>query len=305
VVQIAGEGGIPDDPRRIARDAAGDVLAAGSVDVTKYSGAGGSPLWRRRIFADDVKRGFIPGIAVDGHGDVVVSGWSTPDVSDPQVVKLSGATGDVLWRVGVDAGDVSSLARPLVTPDDDVVVPGVTSGDLMALELAGATGARRWLTVVADAAVASELLHAAAVDEAGDVALAGQALTAEGNRFVVAKLSGGDGNLAWRVLVGTTSGEATTVAFAPGGDVVAAGRMLVGDGPAPSFATVRLAGADGGELWRRTPVPGRASTIAIGAYESSCMPPSRGDARVGHFRTLRTPCSVSTRGMASGSKRGN
>src|SRR5262249_59149193 len=87
-----------------------DVVAAGAVTergrsrdfaVVKLDGATGAPRWRYTLDggARSLDRAFA--VALDRNADVLAAGYTRPHPgsidSDFTVVKLTGATGDVVW----------------------------------------------------------------------------------------------------------------------------------------------------------------------------------------------------------------
>jgi hypothetical protein len=98
--------------------------------------------------------------------------------------------------------------------------------------------------------------HTVATDAQGDVYVAGTTGDLS-KRFTVAKLSGADGTRMWRAeLTGTLPGSyhgniAYAVVVDGAGDLIAAG-SLSNEDTGGDFAVVKLRGATGEELWRRS-----------------------------------------------------
>lgn len=141
-----------DNPRALAVDAVGDVIALGTIAddagfhsaVVKLSGDDGSDLWRRLF-----DRAFESDVTVDAVGDVVTAGGFSepPRRLDLQVRKLGGATGELLWETLVDGpGHGGDIGRSVATDaSGDVVVGGHLTGDatgpdFAVVKLDGATG---------------------------------------------------------------------------------------------------------------------------------------------------------------------
>src|SRR5882672_4235862 len=119
-----------------------------------------------------------------------------------------------------------------------------------------------WQVNIDGAAHLGDQVHAVTVDPNGDVVAAG---TTQNNGtssdFTVAKLSGATGATIWRrVVAGSAtvpSGEARAITLDAAGNIIAAG-FISNVNALQDFAIVKLAGADGTEMWRRV-VDGTAS----------------------------------------------
>jgi hypothetical protein len=250
VTRVRGSVGIDDPARTIARDPAGDVLAASARGVEKYDGATGAAVWS--IPADaGPQSGDVP-IAVDGNGDLVVLQPCCGNGSvASRIVKRSGVDGCVLWHV-VPPADFSGT--PTFAPDGDVIVVGAVGADLVVLKLDGANGKQAWLSTLP--AEASHVATASVVDPRGDVAVGGT-LSFDGGRAVVTKLSGRDGRLVWRTVVEGAARAIESIAVGPAGDVFVAGSEVVSSPISLHFLVARLRSATGQVLWRGASVPGR------------------------------------------------
>jgi hypothetical protein len=199
----------------VAVDAAGDVIAAGTLDngagvegmgVVKLRGSDGVELWRAQPSGTE-PGGQVRALALDSSGNAVVAGFlrNAPFRPDFAVVKLSGVDGTEQWRHQNPSHQFSG--------GDEAV--GV------------------------------------AVDPNGDVVAVGTIRIFTGNslpsKFAVVKLAGGAGSVLWRHDVdagGTSSSDGFALALDPLGHVIAVGGI---DGQS---AVVKLAGADGSEVWR-------------------------------------------------------
>lgn len=253
----------------------GDVFAAGSqyndptdVDFTvvKLGSADGALEWSRAFSGS--KPGavdFAKKVVADSRGDAVAVGWleNAESIRDLAVVKLAGASGDELWRLVIDGGAQGddSAVDVALTPDGGVAVTGVlksanTGNDIAVLKFDGQYGAESWRALIDGPAGGDDEAFAVATDSAGDVLVAGQAAgIGTYLDFIVVKLDGSSGREKWRrILVGDT--EARDVAFAlavdAANDVIAGGRLAPPDRVTSTFV-VKLAGGDGGEIWRYSP----------------------------------------------------
>ncbi|HEX7317471.1 MAG TPA: HYR domain-containing protein [Pyrinomonadaceae bacterium] len=168
-------------------------------------------------------------VVVDAAGDVIAAGYSPPSV-----VKMSGATGEVIWRCEVALSETpSDLA---LDANGDVFVVGFSRG---VTKVSGTDGSVIWRRGVGGTAQAfGAFLSAVTVDRNGDVLIAGQV----SGIFNVSKLDGQTGDVEWFY---EREGFAYAVAVDPSGDVAAAGFSN------KNFAVVKLRGSDGLELWER------------------------------------------------------
>lgn len=139
-----------DNPRSLALDAAGDVVAAGGfgsvagfrTGAVKLDGEDGAEIWRHLGDERDTDR-----VTVDPVGDVIAAGLmlEAGDL-DMVVKKLAGATGDLLWRVEVasEGGDDSARAVAADAGGNAIVGGsldgGATGPDFAVVKRDGATG---------------------------------------------------------------------------------------------------------------------------------------------------------------------
>ena len=246
-----------DQVNAIAFDGTGDVLAAGVLyndppaghfAVVKFNGTTGAELWR------NVPLGAGPpgagSIVVDGADDVIAGGY----LSGFTVIKMSGATGAEQWRYTTSGSYVWSIALDAA---GDVVAAGAGAG-FEVVKLNGMTGAELWRTGYG--APSSNVGYAVALDAAGHVVVAGVLDVFHLPVFSVVKVNGSTGAQLWRKDVG--SGTAYALALDASGNAVAAGRL-------PPDAVIKLAAADGAELWRAAldsvESPGQANAVAVDA----------------------------------------
>ena len=126
-------------------------------------------------------------VAVGPSGDVFATGFT--DDNNFVVVKVSGTTGNILWRQTVAAPTGPYPYGRAITVDGagDAVVAG--GGNMTLIKLSGATGAMVWSYTLSGSTDSFGL--ALALDGAGDVLGGGTQRNAAGGKdFVVVKLSG-------------------------------------------------------------------------------------------------------------------
>lgn len=265
-------------------DAEGDVIAAGAVRnkaaradfvVVKRARADGRELWRAVVNGTANGDDQANAVAVDPVGDVVAVGVIRNANGGFAVVKLSGATGTERWRAmlnGSGNGFGEALAVTVDRTGDVVAVGRVTNNvtgiDFAVVKLSGATGAQIWRKDI-DGALSNDVALAVTVDGSGDVVASGFFINPEvGADFVVVKLDGANGHEVWRrVLNGTASQADLAVALTVDGigDVIAAGTLANGtpESPRSDFMVVKLARANGAELWRAVLADGGARAVAV------------------------------------------
>ena len=165
--------------------------------MAKFAGATGAYVWSKNFWntSDDVGLG----VAVDGQGDVVVTGdflgtidfgggrLLTAGALDIFLVKLTGGSGGYVWarRIGGRGSDAGQAIA--VDPNGDVVVTGSFAdtvdfgggplalqagfSDVFVAKYAGADGAYRWAKNFAN--TYDDTGYAIAADGAGNVVVAG------------------------------------------------------------------------------------------------------------------------------------
>ena len=224
----------------VATDGAGNVVAAGvtvtpnaqpNFTVVKLAASDGHELWRY------VTTGAAHGVALDAGGDVYACGSGPGSGSGGWVVaKVSGADGTELWRVSIPGSSSFDIAESMaLDAAGNPAVVGLLDQRFAVLALAAADGSERWRRQSGGDGTGI------AIDGAGDVIATGTS---------VVKLAAADGSEKWSYTPAAPAGAMRAVAVDGNGDVAAAGFVLdpVTEG---DFAVVKLAGADGSELWRR------------------------------------------------------
>jgi len=241
-------------------DAAGDVVAGGAIAgtacgdflVVKLSGAGGSELWRYRFAfagAGQFDNGSVTALARHDPGNIIAVGASI-------AAELSGTTGEAMWFRALSGSVTNAVA---VDGSDDPLL-AVSSGDpggdgFGAMKLSGTTGDTLWRGLVG----ASDHLWAFpfgfALDADGDPIAAGVLESAATHAdFAVAKFDGRTGVERWRRIIDGTLHNfdiARSLGLDPAGNAVVAGQ-IENRRTCLDFAVVKLSGASGDIVWRRT-----------------------------------------------------
>ncbi|MGI8641325.1 MAG: alpha/beta fold hydrolase [Pyrinomonadaceae bacterium] len=238
------------DARHVVVDAAGDVIAVGTVnekEVVKMSKADGSVIWRSIVSNDP-----IGDLAIDSNGDVfVVFAWSR------SVVKVSGATGTRMWQGLVGQTNFNGY-QPIihavaVDRDNNVVTAGQVGGLFNVGKLRGTDGTEMWR--YERGGPTYDVAYDVAIDTNGNVAAAGQM----NKNFVAVRLNGTNGSEIWQREINGTGNlsnvgdydVANAVAVDSGGNVVVAGVTSNASG-GPTDFTVAKYSLDGTRLWMRT-----------------------------------------------------
>ncbi|HEY6169839.1 MAG TPA: SBBP repeat-containing protein, partial [Verrucomicrobiae bacterium] len=242
--------GFYDEARAVAVDASGNVFVTGVSGGTyydyltiKYSGAG-VPLWTNRYNGPGDYDDFAYAIAVDGSGNVFVTGYSFGNGSsaDYATIKYSGA-GVPLWtnRYNGPGNNVDAAYAIAVDGSGDVFVTGYSCGggasyDYATIKYSGA-GVPLWINHY-NAGNSNNVASAVAVDGSGNVFVTGYSRgNGSGNDYATVAYSGA-GVLLWTNRYdGPASGDdrATGLAVDANGNVYVAGQSS-------GYATIKYAG---------------------------------------------------------------
>ncbi len=306
-----GPGNSEDYAYAIALDAAGDVIVAGSTGnlgfsrdylVVKYSGEDGSKLWEAG-YDGPGRDEYAFAVAVDGNGDVVVTGasWGSGNNIDYATVKYSGEDGAQLWasRYEGPLGTHDTPAAIALDGNGDVLVTGFSShGDTppsyVTVKYSGTNGAPLW-TAIHEGATSS--INALAVDRAGDAIMTGTSYSVSGGHgYITIKYAGEDGAPRWTARYDHHANQpdvAYDVAVDEAGDVVVTGSSY-GDGSHYDYATVKYSGGDGAPLWvarYRSPDDTRADiarAVALDVAGDAIVTGQTYDANLGYgFATVK------------------
>ncbi len=216
----------------LARTAPSLFVATGQRDGSDFSWAFG-PWWSSvgklsRVDGNlewlvDLPNIGLFALALTPGGDPVVGGLSRDPASGREsllVLKLSGATGQEMWRRQIEGG---------------------------VHERDGATEVARSLAIDGDGAVfvGGSLVNDAQFFDHPDPGRIPNGFP----DFVVLKLGGEDGVEHWRREIESEDGHCSAIALDLGGDVIAAGGANTPNGWIDALA-VKLAAADGAEIWR-------------------------------------------------------
>ena len=262
----------------IAVDGTGNVVVTGEsrdsgfglnfdYATVKYDGATGMQLWAARYDGPGHRSDHAYDVAVDGVGDVVVTGPSMNSdlVFDYATVKYDGTTGAQLWVARYNGpGGGGDLARSMaVDALGDVLVTGESYGaagagfDYGTVKYNGVTGVQIWdARYLGASAGSSDSAWALALDSAGNVLVTGESGTFEnGPDFATVKYDATTGAQVWAsryngpgIGPGNTNDRSRAVAVTTWGYVAVTGESA-GDGTGNDYATILYDGATGAQTW--------------------------------------------------------
>ncbi len=149
----------------LATDASGHVVVTGysrdtvggvNIRTIKYHGATGAEIWNKSFteaLADGSDQGTA--VAIDGIGNVVVTGRSQPSAGnvDMRTIKYDGATGAEIWNVRYDGSmtDNVDAARAIaIDGDTNVIVIGTSTNpsgvaNMRVIKYDSANGTEMWV----------------------------------------------------------------------------------------------------------------------------------------------------------------
>jgi uncharacterized delta-60 repeat protein len=255
-----GPGNSGDEANALAVDGSGNVyvtgVSAGSGTSYDYAtikyDTSGNQMWAARYNGPGNSFDFATALAVDGSGNVYVTGRSTDsDASDDYATIKYDATGKQLWAARYDGpGNSGDEANALaVDGSGNVYVTGVSAGSGTSYDYAtikyDTSGNQMWVgRYSGDLTWRSAL----AVDGSGNVYVAG-ARDSWSHNYATIKYSS-SGNQLWVALyggAGTSSDIPKALAIDGAGNVHLTGRSK-GSGTYYDYATIKY-NASGSQLW--------------------------------------------------------
>ncbi len=285
-----------DVPADLAVDANGDIVVTGksynaiySYDydfyTAKYSGTNGAILWERRFNGGTVVGASSDtpvAVALDGSGNVIVSGISNGDF---YTTKYASTTGEQIWeqRYNGPAGSGLDGATALwLDPFGNAVVTGQSFTpsselDYYTAKYSGTDGSVSWEQSYDGPSSRIDYASAVSGDRFGNVLVTGYSHNGTNYDYYTAKYASTNGELLWErrydgPINGNASRRGEDQAMGIGVDhqdnVVVVGGA--DDGNHRDMYSVSYAGTDGSPIWeRRYNGPGnsndRAEVVAIDA----------------------------------------
>jgi len=187
VQRYNGPGNTNDFSKAVAVDANGNIVVTGYSDgpiadyyTAKYAAAGGALLWEQRYNGPANRWDYPNALAVDGSGNVVVTGFSNNGTNnDCYTAKYAAADGALLWEKRyngpVDRDDEAYAVA--VDSGGNVVVTGFSyneaNQDYYTAKYAAADGALLWEKRYNDPEDSYDVANAVAVDNSGNVVVTG------------------------------------------------------------------------------------------------------------------------------------
>ncbi|HXJ76562.1 MAG TPA: SBBP repeat-containing protein, partial [Candidatus Dormibacteraeota bacterium] len=262
-----------DVPAGVAVDSQGNILITGSSldeqgdpdGVTiKYAGATGALLWEKRFVGAPNTRQELHAVAVDGNGNVFVTGYSVKTIYPDIYTAKYSASGELLWEKVYDSSDKSWDEATSIAVDaaGNAVVAGFSAEsdgyfDFYAAKYAAANGALQWQRRYQGQAHGHHNFYAVAIDSNNDVVAAGSTSSTEGGTyaqgFYTVKFSGVDGATRWnKTYTGPANagGVATALAVDANNDVITTG--VIWDPSVSDAYTAKYSASDGRLLWERS-----------------------------------------------------
>jgi hypothetical protein len=235
--------------------------------TAKYAADDGALLWQKRYDGPAHGDDWATKVAVDGFGNVVVTGWSYNESGNPDyyTAKYAAADGALLWERRYDDpghGDdyakdltIDSAGNVIVTGSSDEMLEFPSNTDFYTVKYAAANGATLWEQRYDGPAHQWDEAKATAIDHLGDVVVTGRSLGKHGSYFdiLTAKYHGADGRLLWvrrHDGISRYSGsedDATSVGIDRAGNVMIAGVEDQGR----TYYIAKYAALDGGLLWEK------------------------------------------------------
>ena len=264
VQRYNGSGNGDDYPEAIAVDSDGNVIVSGysrasvgGYDYTtiKYSGAG-LPVWTNHYNGPGNSSDVAHAVAVDGRGNVFVTGYSTVTGLNKDYATLAYSSAGVpLWtnRYNGPGNSADEANAVVVGAGGNVYVTGVSSGsgsgsDYATIAYAG-TGEPLWTNRYNGPGNGADNAVALAVDANSNLVVTGVSYgSSYYNEYATIKYSSA-GLPLWtnRYGPGYGPGYATAVAVDAGGDVYVAGSSSGGNSGS-DYATIKYSSA-GVPLW--------------------------------------------------------
>jgi uncharacterized delta-60 repeat protein len=259
-------GNAPGYAQAVAVDASGNVVVTGYSDgsaynhdyyTAKYAAADGALLWQKRYNGPANYNDLANAVAVDGSGNVVVTGYSFNGTNyDYYTAKHAAADGALLWeqRYNGPANGYDEATAVAVDGSGNVVVTGYsvngTNASSYTVKYAAADGALLWEKLRPGGGIRVTM------DSSGNVVMTGNSWNGTSFDYSTAKYAAADGTLLWeKYYNGPADGDdgATAVAVDGSGNVVVTGlsAAIVSDmsGSIFDYYTAKYAAADGALLW--------------------------------------------------------
>ena len=275
----------------LATDASGHVVVTGysrdtvggvNIRTIKYHGATGTEIWNKsytEALADGSDQGAA--VAIDGIGNVVVTGRSQPSAGnvDMRTIKYDGATGAEIWNVRYDGSMTDNIdaARSIaIDSDTNVIVIGTSTdssgvANMRTIKYDSANGAEMWVKTHVSSGDGFAEGNSVAIDGAKHIIVTGTCRSGGGGTEICTfKFDGTSGANLWTTSFTEANSNHTgnAVAVDSGNNVVVTGCSGADCGGTFGISNVAMRtikyNSSGSPLWTRVRnVSGDAHAIAI------------------------------------------
>lgn len=242
-------------------DGSGNVAVTGNswngfsgydIYTAKYAVADGALIWEQWYPSALDSNGAI-GVAADGNGNIIVSGYFGAAASDFITIKYAAADGAELWSK-IYNGPANGSDRPgamALDGNGNVVVTGSSSGDYYTAKYAAANGVLLWERRYNGPGNAGDVATALALDLQANVLVTGYSRgNGTGDDYYTAKYAAADGALLWDTRftsAGNNTDQAAALRVDGHGNAVVAGMSY--NGVNMDYFIANYAAENGAPLW--------------------------------------------------------
>ena len=284
--RLHGPGSSESEGRSLALDFNGNVVVTGySANVggipeynyytAKYAAADGTLLWEKFYNGPANSFDAAYGVAVDGSGNIVVTGSSfgIGTETDYYTAKYAAGDGTLLWEKRynglADNGDRASALA--FDRSNNVVVTGYSSkngnrfSDCYTAKYSAADGGLLWEHRYIGPQDTENTPRGLAVDGNGNVVITASSGDLHTSAFYTAKYASADGALLWEKRYNASSNRYDSplaLALDSSGSAVIAG-ISSGSGRRPDYYLAKLASFDGSLVWEKRMNEGEANAVAV------------------------------------------
>lgn len=242
----------------VATDTSGNIVVTGYSEgsgtaadyyTVKYAAVDGALLWEKRYNGPASAEDFAHAVAIDGSGNVIVTGNSvaSPGHADYYTAKYAAADGALVWekRYNGPAGSYDQADAVTVDRSGNVIVTGGSYGtglnfDYYTAKYAAADGMLLWDKRYNGVGNTDDYASTVALDVADNVVVTGfSGDIASGDDYYTAKYAAADGTLIWEQRYrGRANGRDLAFRLAVGRDGTVAVTGVSGGDFGEDYATI-------------------------------------------------------------------